>query len=414
MRAWMVIVGLAASGLFATSCDDKRQPPPPREPPPAASDLAKLGIDASIIDESADPPAPAGDLKSELERFVNVDTCVKERAKLDPLVGDALSALGYDTFLRDACRLLEAAKDKKRETCGRIDSSALRSRCLSWVAIMAQTPDDCPLQFEGLVTRGRTPNCVALAARDPRLCTAEGRLAERTTCEALVTRDPAKCASLLVHQRGQCQREVMRWHSVLSPPLEGLEKLPQTRAKLVVHGVQGTTEPLEPDVDLASDFARGVVVVTGRPSAPGGQRMRIELGSVVESDARRIAAPPQKRPRVGLALILESKATDSNKTKEPSLQTTLQKLELELPGAAPIVSPPSTCDCKFSVHLVSQRGAPATISMEGTLNSAGLRYQVSLDLVTFVRDVVPEQADARVLPAVHPTLPGGVRRDAGR
>ena len=96
-----------------------------------------------------DPPAPAGDLKSELERFVNVDTCVAERAKLDPLVGDALGAIGYDTFLHDACRLLEAAKTKKREACDKIDASPLRARCQSLVAIAARTPESCPLLFDG-------------------------------------------------------------------------------------------------------------------------------------------------------------------------------------------------------------------------------------------------------------------------
>src|SRR5262249_20086008 len=152
-----------------------------------------------------DPPPPAGDLKGELERFVNVDACVSERAKLDPLVGDALGALGYDTFLRDACRLLEAAKDKKRETCDRIDSSALRARCQSWVAMIAQTPDECPLQFDGLITRGRNASCVAIAARDPRLCAGEARTIQRATCDALVARDPVKCDGLLANQKAQCQ-----------------------------------------------------------------------------------------------------------------------------------------------------------------------------------------------------------------
>jgi hypothetical protein len=417
MRRSTVIIGL---GLFALSCDDK---PQPREmatsgtPAPAVSDLAQLGLDASILDfpQSLDPPAPAGDLKAELDRFVNVETCVKERAKLDPLVGDALNALGYDTFLRDACRLLEAARDKKRETCDRIDSSALRARCQSWVAMIAQTPDTCPMQFEGLVTRGRNPSCVAIAARDARLCNGESRMVQRGTCEALVLRDPAKCESLLVNQRGQCQREVARWRSVLPPALEGLEKLPQTRGKLVVHGVSGTPDPPEPDVDLASDFARGVVVVTGRPAVPGGQRMRLELGTVAESEARRIAAPPQKKPRIGLAVVLDAKSnSDTTKTKEIPLQVTIQKLELELPGAAPIVSPPGACDCKITAKAVAQRGAEAAITLQGTLSSGGVRYQVSLDLVTFVRDVIPDQPDARVIPPIHPTLPGLGRHDAGR
>jgi hypothetical protein len=135
---------IAAAALMAIACDDKNptvRPAPSVTPATPASVAAALGIDAGGLVDTADPPAPAGDLKAELDRFVNVETCVKERANLDPLVGDALRAIGYDTFLRDACRLLEAAKDKKRETCDRIDSSALRTRCQSWVAMVAQTPD---------------------------------------------------------------------------------------------------------------------------------------------------------------------------------------------------------------------------------------------------------------------------------
>src|SRR5262249_17287676 len=151
--------------------------------------------------------------------------CVTARAaRLDPLVGDSLGAIGYDTFLRDACRLLEATKDRKRETCSKIDSSALRARCQTWVAMASQTPDACPMQFEGVLTHGRNASCLAIAARDPRLCAGESRTIQRATCEAMVARDPAKCEDLVASQRPLCKREVMRFRSVLSAPLEGLEK----------------------------------------------------------------------------------------------------------------------------------------------------------------------------------------------
>src|SRR5688572_18341673 len=122
MPRWLHIVVLV---FVIGACDDKKTPPPPEPPPPAnpSGMAAVLGIDASTLGDPVDPPAPAGDLKAELDRFVNVEQCVAERSKVDPLVGDALRAIGYDTFFRDACRLLEAAKDKKRETCERIDSS---------------------------------------------------------------------------------------------------------------------------------------------------------------------------------------------------------------------------------------------------------------------------------------------------
>ncbi len=394
---------LLFGALLFAGCEEKKPPPEPSEPAPAVSALGELeldGLDGGVLGEPLDPPAPAGDLQGELDRFVNVDQCVTERAKLDPLVGDALGAIGYETFLRDACRLLEAAKDRKRETCDKIDSSALRARCQSWVAMISQTPDACPMQFEGIVTRGRNPSCVAIAAKDPRLCNGESRTVQRGTCEAMATRDPARCDALLPNQRPLCKREVARWRAVLAPPLEGLAKLPAPRGKLTIRGAAGTPDPPTTEVDLAQDFARGVVVVTAR------ERMRVELGSVVESEAARIAASPQKRPRVGLALVLEPGKT------EP--RPVLQKLELELPGDAPVVSPPATCDCKITTARVSNvRGGEAGIALEGMLTSGGRSYTIGLDLSTFVRDVVPESAGTRVLPPVHPVIPRPSRRDGG-
>lgn len=392
---------LLAIAVLGAACEQKKAPPEPpghAEPPPAASTLALLGIDAGGL-EPLDPPAPAGDLKEELDRFVNVDQCVAQRAKMDPLIGDALGAIGYETFLRDACRLLEATKDRKRETCDRIDSSALRARCQSWVAMASQLPDACPMQFEGLVTRGRSASCVAVAARDPRLCAGEPRSVQRATCEAMILREPARCDALLPNQRPLCQREIARWRSVLAAPLEGLEKLPSVRGRLTLRGAGGTPDPRTTEVDLGADFARGVVVVTAGSQAV--QRMRIELGTVVESEAARIAASPQKRPRIGLALILEP-------GKKDAPRPVLQKLELELPGEAPIVSPPASCDCKITMaRVAAARGAEAAIVIDGTLTSGTRSYTIGVDLATFVRDVVAEPAGSHVLPPLHPALRPG-------
>lgn len=283
--------------------------------------------------------------------------------------------------------------------------------------MVAQTPDACPMQLEGVVTRGRNPSCVAIAARDPRLCAGEARSALRGTCEALVLRNPAKCDALLPNQRPACRREVARWASVLSAPLEGLDPLPRPRAKLVVRGASGTPDPPSTEVDLSADFARGVVVVTGRESVLTGQRMRVELGSVVESEAARIAASPQKRTRVGLAVVFEAKKDGAGAKAEPAVASARQeKLELELPGEAPLVSPPATCDCKLTTaRAADRRGGEVAVTLEGTLSGGGRSHAVKLDVVTFVRDVVSEaDGPTRVLPPVHPPLPALGRLDAGR
>src|ERR1019366_5592349 len=64
--------------------------------PGSADPLTALYADAGLEVGGA-PPAPAGDLKAEIARFTTLDACVNERARVDPIVGDALEAIGYDT-----------------------------------------------------------------------------------------------------------------------------------------------------------------------------------------------------------------------------------------------------------------------------------------------------------------------------
>jgi hypothetical protein len=380
--------------LLVAGCDDSSKPPPPAgtAQPPASVELP--AIDGGLA--PSDPPPPAGDLKEELERFVNIDQCVSERAKIDPLLGDALRGIGYDTFVRDACRMLEAAKDRKRETCEKIDSSALRSRCQTWVAMIAQQPDQCPLVYEALPARGRQPSCIAIAGRDPRMCEGEPRSAPRSTCEAMATRDERKCDALLPNDKASCRREHARWKNLLSAPLEGLAKLPAVRAKMTIKGDGPTPDPAQTEVDLAPDFARGVVVVTLR------ERARVEIGSLGESEAVRFAPSPNKRPRAGLSVLLEPPALGSKEAPKP----VLQKIEIEVPGEATLVYPGGAkCECKVTTARIDRtRGGDVAIVVDGVVSLGTKAYKVSIDLATFVRDVVIEQAGSKALPPLHPVI----------
>ena len=395
--------------MLVAACDDRKGPRPAASVAPASpSSIAEtLGIDAGGLVDTADPPPPAGDLKADLDRFVNVETCVKERSNLDPLVGDGLRAIGYDTFLRDACRLLEAAKDKKRETCDRIDSSPMRARCQSWVAMVAQTPDACPLLFEGVATRGRNMTCLAVAGKDPRLCAGEPRTATRATCEALASREDARCETLAPSDRPSCKRELARWRSLLAAPLTGMPKLQAARGKLSVKGDAGTPDPPTSEADLATELARGGVVVTSR------ERSRVELGMIGESETSRIAPSPNRRPRLGLAVLLEPGPTP----KDPQ-KALLERLELEIPGEATLVYPGVRCDCRVTTSRVERtRGGEIALAVQGTVSAGTRTYKIEVELATWVRDVVSEQSimagaggAGRVLPPVHPTI--GI--DAGR
>ncbi len=398
MRRALVLCTLA---LFA--CEGEKRPfgpaatdTPPSPAPNASGLAAALGVDAGPLD-LVDPPAPAGDLAKELEQFVNVETCVAQRANLDPLLADALRAIGYDTFVRDACRLLEAAKDKKRETCEKIDASSLRARCRTWVATLAQTPDACPLVYEGLPAKGRAPTCVALAGKDPRLCAAEPRPAQRATCEAMSARSDGKCAALVPADRAACVREVTRWKSLLPASLEGLPKLPEPRGKLLVKGESGTADPKATEIDLAPDVGRGAVVVVGLR-----EKLRVELGALGDSDSARIAGAPNKRTRVGLVVTL-----DPPKPTTKESVPVLERFELEIPGELPIIVPPGKCDCRVTRARIDRgRGGEIGISVEGTVTGAGRSYRVSLDATTFVRDVVAEDAAALTVPlGPRPTRP---------
>lgn len=403
--AWtFAVASLVVAGAAFAGCDErpKGPPPPPSAAPASPSGVAAtLGIDAGLLGEPPDPPAPAGDLKADIDGFVNLDTCVRARANMDPLVGDALRSIGYDTFLRDACRLLEAAKDKRPEACEKVDSSPLKSRCNAWVAMIAQTPDRCPLLYEGLPARGRSPTCLAVAGKDPRLCQGEARTSQRATCEALSTRDEAKCDVLLPQDRPACKREIARWRGLLAAPLEGLPKLVTPRAKLLAKGVDGTPDPATTDSDVTPDVARGAVVVTVR------ERARVELGLVGDEGALRIAPGPNKRARVAAAVILEPKGPGSKDAPEP----VLDRLEIDLPGEAPIAYPGGRCDCKVtSARVDKTRGGEIAVSIKGKAGAGTKTYDVDLAIETFVRDVVTEQPGSRALPPVHPAI--GL--DAGR
>ncbi len=398
MRRLALLVVLGS----VVACDDKasKRPFGPAAtdvaPPPASSGIAAtlgaIGADAGPLD-LVDPPAPAGDLAKELEAFVNVETCVSQRAAIDPLLADALRAIGYDTFVRDACRLLEAAKDKKRETCDRIDASSLRSRCKAWVAMLAQTPDACPLLFEGLPARGRGATCVAIAGKDPRLCLAEPRPSQRVTCDALAARSEAKCEALTGVDRAACVREVTRWRALLPTPLDGLPKLPEAKGKLVLAGEAGTADPKVTEVDLAPDVGRGAVMTAGLRD-----RLRVELGVLGESESARIAGALNKRTRVGLVVTLDA---PRGATKE--VTPTLDRFELEVPGELPLVSPPGKCECRVTrAHLDKTRGGEVSVAVEGTLAGAGRTYKVSFAATTFVRDVVTEDSAALTLPTRRP------------
>src|SRR5262249_3525706 len=137
--------------------------------------------------------------------------CVRARTIADPLIGDAIEALGYDALTRDACRVLQALKEKRSDACKPIVSSALRARCETYVAVLKGDPSACPSNGSGRLA-ARDPVCLARASRDERLCAA-ALVTERTRCRALVLGKKAECG-----QDEACVRQIERYKDLFEKP----------------------------------------------------------------------------------------------------------------------------------------------------------------------------------------------------
>src|SRR5262249_8026863 len=148
---------------------------------------------------------------ADIDRFTTLDACVTQHALIDPLIGDAVDAIGYETFVRDSCRTLLAAKTMDGRRCDPIASPSLEDRCRMLVAVLARDPDSCPLHASNKPELGREPSCLAVAANDARICAAADT-SRRPWCEALAMRDERRCeARFTDNERASCRRELARW-----------------------------------------------------------------------------------------------------------------------------------------------------------------------------------------------------------
>lgn len=236
--------------------------PPPRPRPSASAAAAPLPSFPSLaqlageqgLEIERDPAGPPGDLAAEIEGFVDLKNCVRARRLTDPALADSLEALGYDSFVSDACRGLEALKSRSRAPCGPILSSALRVHCEAQVGMLAGAPALCPVDEHVLGVPQHDPLCLAAARRDVRPCAAlPGQ--ERATCEGLVAHDPARCGL-----DDRCARLVHRWKPVLPMPIGR----PPYAARITVAlrtEARGDAGVEEGSFELASEAAAGAVLV---------------------------------------------------------------------------------------------------------------------------------------------------------
>lgn len=369
----LIFCAVLAAPLFSACDEDKKEERAPSAVP-SASASALVVVDGAAID----PPRPAGDLRADLDGFTTLEACAERRAGLDPLVGDAIDAIGYETLLRDACRMLEAMKAEDPKRCDAIDASSLRARCRARVAMVAGRVDDCPLRSEVEPELGREPTCVAAALRSPAMCAGEAR-SRRAACDALVGRDANKCGALPAVERDRCRREAERWRNVLVGDAK-VATVPARSGELEVHGAAGREDPPETKIDLAIEVEPGVVLTTGAKGA------RLELGALGFSGVTTKSVGPQVRTRVALAIALPAKG-----------DPVVDRFELGVPGGVTIACDgPSAgtkvgrtpCELKLEVkHLDRARAGAVDLSVEGRVGTAPQAFDVKLRARTFVRDV---------------------------
>ena len=369
-------------------------------PLPTPAELAKsFGLDASALaSDPSDPIAPAGNLRDEAEHFTSLEACVAERAKVDPLLGDAIRAIGYDTLFYDGCRMLLATKDRDVRSCAPIVSSALRARCETLVSIARGDVESCPRTRETSVTRGRSPSCLAAASGDARLCQGETTI-PRIHCEALVMRDEKRCDWLPddVQRPGMgkrsCLRELARLRALLPEAKVALPPLVTPKAELWVTldgrlkmdsdaGVEARTDDAsasEVHVDATAEIAQGVVIFPAyaRREVFDRTRLGVEIGAVSDLDPVFVAASPTRGARLSLFVSIAKGGKDAR----------VERAELDMPNARAHVYPGERFKSTVTFGKVDDvRGAEVSLSLEGELDQA--RIKVKLEVTTFVRDVV--------------------------
>lgn len=136
------------------------------------------------------------------------DECVaQERARLSPLVQDALSDLGIPGFLTQACESRAAVREGSPERCDGLTTQGLRRGCRFRLAVLRREASACPADR---VMPGRDPRCLAWATSNPRLCQALSPDQARF-CRAVLANESGSCGRIPEESRALCEEERLRY-----------------------------------------------------------------------------------------------------------------------------------------------------------------------------------------------------------
>jgi hypothetical protein len=385
-----VSVASLAFGLASLSAcrDDAPNPALQRLEPqraPVETMARALDVDAAVFEPQVDPVAPAGDLRDEMEAFTTVDMCVMQRSRIDPMLGDSLDAIGYDTFFADACRVVDAAKAGDVKRCRAIPSSALRAHCRSTVAELRAMPNLCPWRQPDRPAAGREPSCVAIASRIAGLCAVERDPVERASCVALLDRGSggvAGCQRLFTRpERERCARRVGRWRSALRAAgvgegsgVDAAAATDSWATLRVDHGEAGDGGV----VDVRHEVSSGAVLLDEHGATT------FELGSLTD-DSFGIVAAPATSAAFGLEVSV-------GEGRPGAARALVRRLEVQLPGRLPFIVPSAdTAALGLRVEAFGRdRGGLIALTIDGPLHAENA--EVHLAIHTFVRDAVSAEA----------------------
>lgn len=312
-----------------------------------------------------DPAAPPAQLAEEIAAFTDLPTCVKRR-QVDPLLADGLEALGYDNFLWDACRLVQALKENSVAPCRKMMSTAMKRRCEADVAAVSGKPEVCPLSEVFPRFSERDPSCLAAARRDARPCAALAKT-ERARCEGVVARDASRCGT-----DARCLRQVGRMRSVL-PTVLG--KTPPATRLVVRLTRKDESDPSGVHVDvveLPDDAAAGVSLMR-RPAGVGLVLGHATLPAVVTPG----------RAYLGFLADVPEAAISG---KEASLVAA--RFWLYLPGGE-LLSVTSGTLLRARAEVWSdQVDAPVSFTLSGNVGGMATPREMTVRVETWVRDRV--------------------------
>jgi hypothetical protein len=420
-------VAAVAAGLTTACKKPAQRQEPPAEVRAVASSIAAL--------EAPPPEAPSVPLAQEIERFSTLEDCRSRHQEQDPVLGDALDALGYEVLVDDACLALDALKTRETARCGGLQSSTLRLRCLRDVAIVRKEGALCPLAQENDRRSGRDPLCVALAEGAYVACTGLRAYAEKTGCEAATTGEAIRCEPLGKTERSRCERLVRRFSGLGTRGVATLP--PRSRGTITLEALEGSTplyafpensapSPASRTDGSATDGDAGAHVEgettvnlgTSEGASPEAQRrdpLEAFAGAVLSAGERggfltdggasadrqelvlgrfrhggmttTYVAPANGRMRLALALTLARAGTPAE----------VGALELELPGRTTFVYEKSAANLSSRFEGTATVtpadrltvGGPVRVHLEGKVGVVPNEFRVKIDLETWLRDQVP-------------------------